>query len=102
MDLRKAGAIALSIIAVAFRLCAIALAAITVVLCFSGLSARFNLVGLVIDLSRLVPALVAGYGVTTTPFGGVFRFDFAIMVLVLFLLDYACVRASRALRSGGF
>ena len=98
MDLRRAGAIALSIIAVAFRLAAVAMCAITVVLCFSGLSARLNMVGFVVDLSRTMPAIIAGYGVITSPFGGVFRFDFALVAAALFLLDYACCRASRVLR----
>lgn len=98
MDSRRAGAIALSIVAVAFRMCAIAMCAITVVLCFSGLSARLNMVGFVVDLSRAIPAVIAGYGVITSPFGGVFRFDFALVAAVLFLLDYACCRAARALR----
>lgn len=93
MDLRRAGAIVLSIVAIALRLCAI-----TVVLCFSGLSARLNMVGFVVDLSRAMPAVIAGYGVITTPFGGVFRLDFALVAAVLFLLDYVCCRASRALR----
>ena len=52
MDLRRAGAIVLSIVAIALRLCAIAMCAITVVLCFSGLSARLNMVGFVVVLSR--------------------------------------------------
>lgn len=98
MDLRRAGAIVLSIVAIALRLCAIAMCAITVVLCFSGLSARLNMVGFVVDLSRAMPAVIAGYGVITTPFGGVFRLDFALVAAVLFLLDYVCCRVSRALR----
>ena len=98
MDLRRAGAIVLSIVAIALRLCAIAMCAITVGLCFSGLSARLNMVGFVVDLSRAMPAVIAGYGVITTPFGGVFRLDFALVAAVLFLLDYVCCRASRTLR----
>ncbi len=101
MDSRRAGAIALMVLAWAFRLCAIALCGLIVVLCFSGLSARLDLVDLVIDLSRLMPNVIAGYGVITSPFGGVFRLDYSIIAIVFFVLDYACVRASRALRSGG-
>ena len=49
VDSRRAGAIALMVLAWAFRLCAIALCGLIVVLCFSGLSARLDLVDLVID-----------------------------------------------------
>ena len=92
MDVRRAGAIALTVLGFAFRLCAIAL-------CFSGLSARLDMVGFVVDLSRLLPAFIAGYGVITTPFGGVFRLDFSLIALLFFLLDYACMRCARMLRS---
>lgn len=99
MDVRRAGAIALTVLGFAFRLCAIALCAIVVILCFSGLSARLNMVGFVVDLSRLLPAFIAGNGVITTPFGGVFRLDFSLIALLFFLLDYACLRCARMLRS---
>ncbi|MDY4040626.1 MAG: hypothetical protein SOY67_00760 [Collinsella sp.] len=98
MQGRNAGAVALTIIAWGARLTAIALAAITVILCVSGLTARLNMVGLVVDLSRALPAVIAGYGVITTPFGGIFRLDFALIVLFLLFLDYACLRAAQALR----
>ena len=98
MDARRAGAIALTILAIALRICAFALCSIVVLLCFSGLSARLNMVGFVVDLSRLLPSFIAGYGVITTPFGGVFRLDFSLVAFVLFLLDYACMRAARKLR----
>lgn len=98
MDTRKAGAVALIILAYAFRLMAIALCVITCVLCFSGITARLGIVGIVTDLSRTLPQLIAGYGVISSPFGGVFRLDFALTAVALFLLDYLCCRASRALR----
>ncbi|MDY2777785.1 MAG: hypothetical protein SOU51_05350, partial [Collinsella sp.] len=91
MDARRAIAIALSVIAVALRILGALMSALTVILCFSGLSARLNIVGLVIDISRLIPDLIAGYGVITSPFGGVFRLDFALVALIFFLLDYLCV-----------
>lgn len=98
MQARRAGACALIIIAWAARICAIALCASTVILCFSGLSAQLNMVGFVVELSRALPDVIAGYGVITSPFGGVFRFDFALLAVILFVLDHLCVRASRALR----
>lgn len=98
MQGRRAGAVALMVVAWAARVCAIALCALTVVLCFSGLSAHLNLVGFVVDLSRALPSVIAGYGLVATPMGGVFRLDFAIVAGFLFLLDYLCTRISRVLR----
>lgn len=94
----RAGAIAFEVAAWVCRLCAIALCALTVALCFSGLTAKLNVVGLVVDLSRALPSAIAGYGVMTSPFGGVYRLDFAAVAFALFLIDYACMRASRAMR----
>lgn len=98
MQGRRAGAVALMVVAWAARVCAIALCALTVVLCFSGLSAHLNLVGFVVDLSRALPSVIAGYGLVATPMGGVFRLDFAIVAGLLFLLDYLCTRISQVLR----
>lgn len=98
MDARKAGAVALNVLAYAFRICAIALCILVIILCFSGLVSRLGLVNLVIDLSRALPQVISGWGVIASPFGGIFRLDFAIVAVVFFLLDLACVRASRALR----
>lgn len=98
MDARKAGAIALKLVSVACALCAVAMCALTVILCFNGLSARLGLVALVVDLGRSLPDIIAGYGVIPTPLGGVFRLDFACTAVVLFAIDYICARLSRALR----
>ena len=94
----RALAIAASLLSLILRVFAIALCVLTVLLCFAGLSARLDLVGFVVELSRMLPDAIAGYGVMTTPFGGVFRLDFALMAVVLFLLDYLCARLSRTLR----
>ena len=98
MDVRKAGAVALKVLAYALRLMALALCALVVLLCFSGLSARLGIVGFVTDLSRDIPSIISGYGVVSSPFGGVFRLDFALVAVALFVLDYLCCRASAALR----
>lgn len=98
MDARRAGAIAAGILSIACRLLAIALCALTVLLCFSGVSARLGIVTFVVDLTRTLPDLIAGYGLIPTPFGGVFRFDFLLVALVLFAVDYAFARLARALR----
>lgn len=98
MEARNAAAVALTIIAYALRICAIALCLIVIILCFSGLVARLGLMGLVIDLSRALPQSIAGWGVIATPFGGVFRLDFAIIAALMFIFDFACVRAARQIR----
>ena len=98
MDSRRAGAIACSVLGVICRVLAWGMCAITAVLCFSSLSTRLGLVGFVIELSSALPDVIAGYGLIPTPFGGVFRLDFALVACFLLVLDYICQRASRALR----
>ena len=61
MDSRKAAAISLAVLGVAFRIAGILMAALTAMLCFPGVSARLNLVGFIIDLSRSLPELISGY-----------------------------------------
>lgn len=98
MNSRKAGAIACAIVSYACRFIGIFLCLVTILLCFPGVSAKLNLVGFIVDLSRAVPSVVAGYGVIVSPFGGVFRFDFALVAFVFFLVDYLLTRASRNMR----
>lgn len=98
MNSRRAGAIACVILSYVCRFIGIFMCLITILLCFPGVSAKLNLVGFIVDLSRAVPAVLAGYGVIASPFGGVFRFDFALVALIFFIIDYVCVRVSRRLR----
>ena len=74
MNSRKAAAVAMSIIAIACRICGIFMSAMTVLLCFSGLTAKLQ------------------------TFGGVFRLDYAIVAVILFVADYLLTRASRRVR----
>lgn len=67
MNSRKAAAVAMSIIAIACRICGIFMSAMTVLLCFSGLTAKLQIVGFVVELSRALPSAIAGYGVITSP-----------------------------------
>ena len=48
MNSRKATAVAMSIIAIACRICGIFMSAMTVLLCFSGLTAKLQIVGFVV------------------------------------------------------
>ncbi len=98
MDARNSAAVALNILAYVFRLCAIALCLLVIILCFSGLVTRLGLVNFVVDLSRALPSVIAGWGVIASPFGGIFRLDYTVVAVVLFVLDFVCTRASRALR----
>ncbi len=94
-------AVALNLLSYVLRIAGIALCLLTVLLCFSGVAARLNIVGIVVELSRMLPDVIAGYGLMPTPFGGVFRLDYAVIAVVCFLADYACCRASRSLRRRG-
>ena len=98
MNSRRAGAIVCSILSYACRVLGIFMCLITILLCFPGVSAKLNLVGFIVDLSRAVPSVLEGYGVIASPFGGVFRFDFALVGFIFFVIDHICVRVSRRLR----
>ena len=98
MDSRKALAVALTLLGFAFRLFALVLCALTVILCFNGVATMLGIVTFVVDLTQALPDIIAGYGLIPTPFGGVFRFDFAVMAVACFALDYALARISRSIR----
>lgn len=98
MDSRNAGAIALTIISYALRICGIFMCLVTIVLCFPGVTAKLNLVGFVVELSRSVPGAIAGYGLVASPFGGVFRLDFALVAAVCFAADFGCIKLADRLR----
>lgn len=98
MNSRKAAAVALSVLAIACRVGGIFMSVLCVMLCFSGLTAKLQIVGFVVDLSRAMPSIIAGYGVITSPFGGVFRFDYALVAVALFVIDFLLTRASRRIR----
>lgn len=98
MDERRAAAIVFAILGVACRIIAIVLCVLTVALCFNGVVTRLNIVAFIVDLTQALPDVIAGYGLIPTPFGGVFRFDFACMVVVFFGIDYACSRVAGLLR----
>lgn len=48
--------------------------------------------------TRLVPDALSGLFVFQTPLGGAFRGDFAVLAIVLLVLDWICCRASASLR----
>ena len=90
MQVRSAVYIVLTLLSWGIRLCAVGVCALTAALCFSALSGLGPVAALSAQLAYALPARVAGYGLIASPFGGVFRLDFAILAAVLFLLDFAC------------
>lgn len=92
-----AGSRALRAVAYICRALAIALSLLVVVLCL-GTATKLGIVSMVMGLNELVPSSVSGLMVIPTPLGGAFRGDFAVMALVLFIVDWACMRLSSAVR----
>lgn len=64
-----------------------------------GVNARFPLLGSASGLvMTLTPPFLRGALALLSPFGGVFRGDFAITSVILFALDWVCIRISTSLR----
>lgn len=80
----------------AFRICALALVAL-VVLNSLTLGNRLALMQVTARVTQLLPRQLSGVYVLDTPFGGAFRGDFAIMAVILFVLDWICARIRRSL-----
>ena len=97
MPVRNAAHIFLRIIALALRAGALVLCALTACLTTSSLAALPPVAELAVQLAYALPAAVAGYGLIASPFGGVFRLDFALLAALLFLLDFGCSWAAAKL-----
>lgn len=92
------GALVMHLLAIVFRLAALALCAVVVAGSFAFAAARLRLTWMVNFVNPLVPDALSGLLVYQTPFGGAFRGDFAIAAFVLFVLDWLCMKASARLR----
>ncbi len=88
----------LGALAIVFRVCAWALVALVVADAVLPAGPRAFLLGINGFVSRLVPAPIHGLFVFQTPFEGAFRGDFAIVAIVLLVLDWICCRLSASLR----
>lgn len=88
----------LVVVAVALRLVAILLCCLVVADALFAGEFRVALLGLNGTLTSLIPAPLSGSCVFQTPFGGVFRGDFAIAAIMLFVIDWLISRASTSLR----
>lgn len=82
----------------ALRLAAIALSLLVVASALLVGSHRASLVSILNMTPLMLPNALFGQFVYETPFGGVFRGDFAIASIILFVLDYVCMRFSTSLR----
>lgn len=96
--LAKGASVLLRILAWACRVLAILFAFACIALCFGPIGALTPIADLTFALQSLIPKALAGIFVWISPLGGSFRGDFAIASVALFLLDWALVRASTALR----
>lgn len=85
-------------VAFALRAAGWALAALTVADIFVAGPVRSALLPLNTFVSGVVPAALAGALVIQTPFGGAFRGDFALLALILFVIDWGLCKAAAALR----
>lgn len=88
----------LYVLAWIFRICAWVVCAITILSCFN-LIYRFAPVASVLGVVQgATPGVLVGRLSLETPFGGLFRGDFAVVALCLFVLDWVCLRVSANLR----
>lgn len=94
--MRESPIIILRILSMLFRVLALILAFIILLLLF-GTSARFNLVDQVAVLSAIAPFGGNAALLVPTPFGGAIHGDLCILCIVLFILDWFCLRFSNRL-----
>lgn len=94
----EATVMALRVIAVICRVCAIA-ASVVVMAATLGLATRLPVLGQIYHLLMvLTPPGVFGILCVATPFGGMFRGDFAVVSVALFVIDWVCLRIAASLR----
>ena len=94
----SAAATALKVVAIVLRICAAALCALVVADAFFAGPGRGALLGVNGLVTQLIPAPLSGILVVSTPFGGVYRGDFAIAAIIVFVIDWLLTRASASLR----
>ena len=88
----------LGALALVLRACAWALVALVVADAVLPAGPRALLLSANGLVSQLIPAPIQGLFVFQTPFEGAFRGDFAIVAIVLLVLDWICCRVSASLR----
>lgn len=90
---------ALRLLALVLRLAAIGLSALVVLSAVLTGSHRAQLVSTLNIAQLYLPSSLMGKFVFETPFGGLFRGDMAVVALLLFILDWLCVRTAVRVRS---
>lgn len=90
--------VACRLLAWACRILAILFAVICIALCFGPVASLTPIANLAYWLQEIVYDGFSGLFVWISPLGGSFRGDFALSSVILFILDWALVRASVALR----
>lgn len=88
----------LNIVALVARVLAWAVTALVAADAFIGSGSRTWLLAVNGAVSRLVPSQLLGLFVFSTPFGGAFRGDYAILAIVLLVIDWVLTRVSASLR----
>lgn len=87
----------LRLVAIALRLCAIALSALVVANAFNIGPLRIRLVEVTSMVSSWLPEALSGSLVYQTPFGGVLRGDFVATAVAFFVVDWLLSRKAREL-----
>ncbi len=82
----------------AFRVAAWAVCALVVADIFLTGPARSAVLPLNTLLARAIPEAISGSLVISTPFGGAFRGDFAIVAVLFFLIDWVFCKIASSLR----
>ena len=82
----------------AFRVAAGAVCALVVADIFLTGPARSAVLPLNTLLARAIPEAISGSLVISTPFGGAFRGDFAIVAVLFFLIDWVFCKIASSLR----
>lgn len=82
----------------AFRFAGWALVALVVVDLFLTGPARTAVLPLNTLLSRAIPEAISGSFVISTPLGGAFRGDFALVAVLFFLIDWVFCKIASSLR----
>ena len=88
----------LRVVALTCRVAAWALVALVVADALLGVGARTWLLSVNGAVSRLVPGPLSGLFVFQTPFGGAFRGDFALLAIMVLVIDWLLSRVSASLR----
>ena len=90
--LNTLASLALRLIALMLRLAAIALSLYVIASAVLTDAHRATLVRISLVINRFVPPALFGQFVFETPFGGAFRGDLAIVSVLMFVVDWLCVR----------